>query len=229
MIPVTTFRRQEGRAVRARRLGARERAARCWPAAPTWSPFDDEPDEHGAGQRAPAFRPPICARSTGRSIAALRAGARRAADPSGAALVGGAGARRAASKSSATSNCSAASGARARRDAPFVAITGTNGKSTTTALIAHLLQSRRPRRAARRQHRHRDAVARAAARRPHPRDRVLVLSDRSCAVARSTVGILINVSADHLDRHGTHRALCRGEGAAGRGRARRWHGGDRRR
>ena len=48
-------------------------------------------------------------------------------------------------------------------NAPFVAITGTNGKSTTTALTAHLLASRRLRRADRRQYRHRDPVARAAA------------------------------------------------------------------
>ena len=47
-------------------------------------------------------------------------------------------------------------------DAPFVAITGTNGKSTTTALIAHLLGSAGLRRAARRQYRHRDPLARAA-------------------------------------------------------------------
>ncbi len=70
-------------------------------------------------------------------------------------------------------------------NAPFVAITGTNGKSTTTALIAHLLRDGRPRRPARRQYRHRDPVARAAARGPRPRDRGVVLPDRSRAVARS--------------------------------------------
>ena len=47
---------------------------------------------------------------------------------------------RPASRSSATSSCSAASGPSSRPDAPFVAITGTNGKSTTTALIAHILR-----------------------------------------------------------------------------------------
>ncbi len=46
-------------------------------------------------------------------------------------------------------------------DAPFVAITGTNGKSTTTALIAHLSASRRPRRADGRQYRRAGAAARS--------------------------------------------------------------------
>ena len=69
--------------------------------------------------------------------------------------------------------------------APFVAITGTNGKSTTTALIAHLMREAGLRRAARRQYRHRDPVARAAAHGPRPCDRDVVLSDRSRAVARS--------------------------------------------
>ena len=58
----------------------------------------------------------------------------------------GAGAATPASRSSATSSCSAASGARSRRDSPFVAITGTNGKSTTTALIASSARRGRPRR-----------------------------------------------------------------------------------
>ena len=56
-----------------------------------------------------------------------------------------AGAHAAGIESSATSSCSAASGA-ARARAPFVAITGTNGKSTTTALIAHHAARGRPRR-----------------------------------------------------------------------------------
>ena len=70
-------------------------------------------------------------------------------------------------------------------DAPFIAITGTNGKSTTTALIAHLLAADRPRGRAWRQHRQGDPVARAAAHRPLPRHRVLVLPDRPRPVAQS--------------------------------------------
>ena len=78
----------------------------------------------------------------GRLVALRRARAlaRRAADPSRAALVGALGERGRRSRSSATSSCSAASADRLAPDAPFVAITGTNGKSTTTALVAHILR-----------------------------------------------------------------------------------------
>ena len=44
-------------------------------------------------------------------------------------------------RSSATSSCLCPRKRAARADAPFVAITGTNGKSTTTALTAHILRS----------------------------------------------------------------------------------------
>ena len=88
-------------------------------------------------------------------------------------------------------------------DAPFVAITGTNGKSTTTALIAHLaataglnaqlggnigtaILSLQPPRAG--------------------RVHVIECSSYQIDLAPSldpSVGILINLSEDHLDRHGT--------------------------
>jgi UDP-N-acetylmuramoylalanine--D-glutamate ligase len=87
--------------------------------------------------------------------------------------------------------------------APFVAITGTNGKSTTTALIAHLFA-----------HAGRDtqvggnigtailALAPPAADRVH----VVECSSYQIDLAPSldpTVGIHLNLSPDHLDRHGT--------------------------
>ena len=86
---------------------------------------------------------------------------------------------------------------------PFVAITGTNGKSTTTALIHHLLRSAG--RSADLGGNIGTAVLtlETAERGPCPRGRMLVVPDRSRADARSAVGILINVSEDHLDRHGT--------------------------
>src|SRR3954463_14981005 len=88
-------------------------------------------------------------------------------------------------------------------DAPFVAITGTNGKSTTTALVSHLMQvagydtqmggnigtailSLEPPRAG--------------------RVHVIEMSSYQIDLAPSldpSVGILLNISEDHIDRHGT--------------------------
>jgi UDP-N-acetylmuramoylalanine--D-glutamate ligase len=93
-----------------------------------------------------------------------------------------------------------------RRIAPdsiFVAITGTNGKSTTTALVAHLLQSAG----------HETelggnigtAILSLAPPRPG-RAHVIECSSYQIDLAPSLdplIGILLNVSEDHLDRHGT--------------------------
>jgi UDP-N-acetylmuramoylalanine--D-glutamate ligase len=93
-------------------------------------------------------------------------------------------------------------------DSPFVAITGTNGKSTTTALTAHLLASAgfeahlggnigtailslQPPRA---------SVVKPV------RVHVIECSSYQIDLAPSldpSIGILLNVTEDHLDRHGT--------------------------
>ncbi|PHR19030.1 MAG: UDP-N-acetylmuramoyl-L-alanine--D-glutamate ligase [Hoeflea sp.] len=86
---------------------------------------------------------------------------------------------------------------------PFIAITGTNGKSTTTALIAHLIA-----------HSGRDAqlggnigtavltLAPPAAERVH----VVECSSYQIDLAPSldpSAGLLLNLTPDHLDRHGS--------------------------
>jgi len=96
---------------------------------------------------------------------------------------------------------------RERRDhapqAPFVAVTGTNGKSTTTALIAHLAASAGM-----------DAqlggnigTAILSLEPPQPgRVHVIECSSYQIDLAPSldpSIGILINLTEDHLDRHGT--------------------------
>ncbi len=85
----------------------------------------------------------------------------------------------------------------------FVAITGTNGKSTTTALVAHILRSAG-----------RDVqmggnigVAILSLEPPAPgRVHVVEISSYQADLAptlKPSVGILLNVTPDHLDRHGT--------------------------
>ena len=88
-------------------------------------------------------------------------------------------------------------------NAPFVAITGTNGKSTTTALIAHLTKVAGY-----------DAqmggnIGTAILSLEPPRTgRVHVIEMSSFQIDLTpsldpSVGILLNVSEDHIDRHGT--------------------------
>src|SRR6516162_8709271 len=88
-------------------------------------------------------------------------------------------------------------------DAPFVAITGTNGKSTTTALIAHLAES------AGYDTQLGGNIGTAILSLEPPRmGRVHVIECSSFQIDLApsvdpSIGILINLSEDHLDRHGT--------------------------
>lgn len=88
-------------------------------------------------------------------------------------------------------------------DSPFIAITGTNGKSTTTALIAHVLQAAG-----------RDVqlggnfgTAILSLAPPAPgRAHVVECSSFQIDLAPTldpAVGVLLNLTPDHLDRHGT--------------------------
>ncbi|SEI12785.1 UDP-N-acetylmuramoylalanine--D-glutamate ligase [Rhizobium tibeticum] len=86
---------------------------------------------------------------------------------------------------------------------PFIAITGTNGKSTTTALIAHILTSSG-----------RDTqlggnIGTAVLTLDPPKDgRFYVVECSSYQIdlaptLNPSAGILLNLTPDHLDRHGT--------------------------
>lgn len=88
-------------------------------------------------------------------------------------------------------------------DCPFIAITGTNGKSTTTALIAHILRSSG-----------RDTqlggnIGRAVLTLDPPKaGRYFVVECSSYQIdlaptLNPTAGVLLNITPDHLDRHGT--------------------------
>jgi UDP-N-acetylmuramoylalanine--D-glutamate ligase len=86
---------------------------------------------------------------------------------------------------------------------PFVAITGTNGKSTTTALIAHLLKS-----AGRDVQMGGNIGTAILALEPFAPGRAYVIEVSSYQTdlapgMKPTVGVMLNVSEDHLDRHGT--------------------------
>ena len=88
-------------------------------------------------------------------------------------------------------------------DAPFVAVTGTNGKSTTTALVAHLLAS------AGHETELGGNIGTAILSLEPPRAgraHVIECSSYQIDLAPSldpSVGILLNITEDHLDRHGT--------------------------
>jgi UDP-N-acetylmuramoylalanine--D-glutamate ligase len=88
-------------------------------------------------------------------------------------------------------------------EAPFVAVTGTNGKSTTTALIAHILRE------AGRDVQMGGNIGTAILSLQPPADgRFHVIEMSSFQIdltpsLRPGVGVLLNVSPDHLDRHGT--------------------------
>lgn len=88
-------------------------------------------------------------------------------------------------------------------NAPFIAITGTNGKSTTTALTAHILR-----------HAGYDVqmggnIGRAILSLEAPEDgRFHVVEMSSFQIdltptLNPTLGVLLNVTPDHIDRHGT--------------------------
>ena len=86
---------------------------------------------------------------------------------------------------------------------PVVAITGTNGKSTTTALIAHLIKN-----AGRDAQMGGNIGVPVLALEPFASGRFYVLEVSSFQIdlaptLKPTVGILLNVSEDHLDRHGS--------------------------
>lgn len=88
-------------------------------------------------------------------------------------------------------------------DAPFVAITGTNGKSTTTALTAHILRGLGF------QVEMGGNIGKAVlSLEPASENRIHVIELSSYQIdltpsLHASVGVLLNVTPDHLDRHGT--------------------------
>ncbi len=88
-------------------------------------------------------------------------------------------------------------------EVPLIAITGTNGKSTTTALIAHILS------AAGRDTQMGGNIGRAIlSLEPPARNRFYVVECSSYQIDLApsldpTAGILLNLTPDHIDRHGT--------------------------
>jgi UDP-N-acetylmuramoylalanine--D-glutamate ligase len=88
-------------------------------------------------------------------------------------------------------------------EAPVIAVTGTNGKSTTTALIAHILQQ------AGRDTQMGGNIGRAVLTldAPEPgRHYVIEMSSFQIDLTPSlapSVGVLLNVTPDHIDRHGS--------------------------
>jgi len=92
--------------------------------------------------------------------------------------------------------------ARTQRDAAFVGITGTNGKSTTTALIGHIFQT-----SGREAEIGGNLGMPACALEPLGPDGTYILEMSSYQLELTfsitfDVAVLLNISADHLERHG---------------------------
>ena len=88
-------------------------------------------------------------------------------------------------------------------DCPFIAITGTNGKSTTTALIAHILQS-----SGRDTQLGGNIGTAVLTLDPPQAGRYYVVECSSYQIdlaptLNPAAGVLLNLTPDHLDRHGT--------------------------
>jgi UDP-N-acetylmuramoylalanine--D-glutamate ligase len=108
---------------------------------------------------------------------------------------------------------------RAQPDATYVGITGTNGKSTTTALIGHILRT-----AGRACEVGGNLGTPMLALRPLDKDGAYVLELSSYQLELNPsmvleVAVLLNISPDHLDRHGgmdgyvaAKRLIFRGQG-----------------
>ncbi|MEQ8603530.1 MAG: UDP-N-acetylmuramoyl-L-alanine--D-glutamate ligase [Marivibrio sp.] len=93
--------------------------------------------------------------------------------------------------------------ARQQTAARFIAITGTNGKSTTTALIAHMLSS-----AGKRVEVGGNLGRAALSLEPIGPDEIYVLETSSYQLdlieeAAFDIGVFLNLTPDHLDRHGS--------------------------
>lgn len=91
-------------------------------------------------------------------------------------------------------------------DAPVICITGTNGKSTTTALIAHVLKQ-----AGRDVQMGGNIGTAVLALEPPAPQRVHVIECSSYQIdlapsLKPTIGIQMNLTPDHLDRHGSFEA-----------------------
>ncbi|WP_375656815.1 UDP-N-acetylmuramoyl-L-alanine--D-glutamate ligase [Bartonella sp. CM120XJJH] len=89
------------------------------------------------------------------------------------------------------------------QDVPFIAITGTNGKSTTTSLLAHLLEQMGY-----------DVqvggnIGKAILTlKPFVKKRIYVIECSSFQIdltpsLQPTIGLLLNLTPDHIDRHGS--------------------------
>ena len=95
-----------------------------------------------------------------------------------------------------------------------IAITGSNGKTTTTELVGHDPPRGRDPRRGRGQRRHGADDARR-----HARPRAVVVCEASSFQLEDTVAfapdaaVLLNLAPDHLDRHGTFAAYRAGEAA----------------